>query len=101
MVFAPSVQRNRITSIAWPHLRQTRTLLPAQERLDLPIRTLSGSRGTGETHCLPHHLTIKDGKERLMIAALRYYDIFVKTEGAWLFPERKLYVDWTEERALS
>ena len=36
-----------------------------------------------------------------MIAALRYYDTFVKTEGAWLFAERKLFVDWIEERALS
>jgi hypothetical protein len=50
---------------------------------------------------MPHHLTIKDGNRRLMIAALRYYDTFVKTDGTWLFAERKLYVDWQEERALS
>jgi hypothetical protein len=36
-----------------------------------------------------------------MIAALRYDDTFVKKDGAWLFAERKLYVDWIEERALS
>jgi hypothetical protein len=36
-----------------------------------------------------------------MIAALRYYDTFVKMDGSWLFAERKLYVDWLEERALS
>ena len=24
-----------------------------------------------------------------------------KTDGAWLFAERRLYVDWLEERALS
>jgi hypothetical protein len=36
-----------------------------------------------------------------MIAALRYDDAFVKNDGAWLFAERKLYVDWIEERALS
>jgi hypothetical protein len=35
-----------------------------------------------------------------MIAALRYSDQFVKTEGTWLFSERLLYVDWIEERAL-
>src|ERR1700739_4194316 len=36
------------------------------------ILTLSGDRGTGETYCMPHHLTT-DGKIRhLMIAALRY-----------------------------
>jgi hypothetical protein len=35
-----------------------------------------------------------------MIAALRYCDSFVKHDGAWLFAERKLYVDWIEERIL-
>ena len=65
------------------------------------ILTLTGDRGTGETYCMPHHLTIKDGKRRLMIAALRYTDTFVKTDGQWLFVERKLYVDWIEERKLS
>jgi hypothetical protein len=36
-----------------------------------------------------------------MIAALRYADTFVKKDGAWLFAERNLYVDWIEERSLS
>jgi hypothetical protein len=36
-----------------------------------------------------------------MIAALRYYDTFVNVDGAWLFSERLLYVDWIEERRLS
>ena len=50
---------------------------------------------------MAHHLTVEDGKRTLMIAALRYYDTFVKAEGAWLFAERLLYVDWIEQRALS
>jgi SnoaL-like domain len=37
----------------------------------------------------------------VVIAALRYYDTFAKIEGAWLFSERLLYVDWIEERVLS
>jgi hypothetical protein len=65
------------------------------------ILTLNRDRGTGETYCMPHHLTIDGGKRRLMIAALRYYDTFVKIDGAWLFAERRLYVDWIEERPLS
>ena len=65
------------------------------------IFMLASERGTGETYCMPHHLTV-DGEERkLMIAALRYYDTFAKQNGAWLFAERKLYVDWIEERILS
>jgi hypothetical protein len=65
------------------------------------IVTLSADRGTGETYCMPHHLTEKDGDRSLMIAALRYYDRFAKADGTWLFSERKLYVDWIEQRKLS
>jgi hypothetical protein len=65
------------------------------------ILSLTDDRGTGEAYCLAHHLTVDAGKRRLMIAALRYYDTFAKMDGAWLFAERLLYVDWLEERALS
>ena len=65
------------------------------------ILTLTSDRGTGETYCMPHHLTIEGGKRQLMIAALRYYDTFVKVDGEWLFAERLLYVDWIEERVLA
>jgi SnoaL-like domain len=64
------------------------------------IFSLTGDRDTGEAYTLAHHLTIDGGKRRLMIAALRYADTFVKIDGAWLFAERLLYVDWIEERAL-
>jgi hypothetical protein len=65
------------------------------------ILTLTDNRATGEGYTLAHHLTTDSGKRRLMIAALRYSDTFVKMDGAWLFAERLLYVDWMEERALS
>ena len=65
------------------------------------ILTLTSNRGTGETYCIPHHLTIEGKNRRLMIAALRYYDTFVKMNGTWLFAERLLYVDWLEQRELS
>jgi hypothetical protein len=65
------------------------------------IFTLDSGLATGETYCLAHHTTAEGGARRLMIAALRYLDTFVKVEGAWLFSERLLYVDWLEERTLS
>jgi len=65
------------------------------------ILTLANDRGTGETYCMPHHLTVNGEKRRLMIAALRYYDTFVRVDGTWLFAERLLYVDWIEERVAS
>jgi hypothetical protein len=65
------------------------------------IFTLTSERGTGEAYCLAHHVTLDGGKRRLMVASLRYLDTFVKRDGAWLFAERLLYVDWVDERALS
>ena len=64
------------------------------------IFALTNDRGTGETYCMPHHLTVEGAKRKVMIAALRYDDKFVKRDGAWLFAERLLYVDWIEERIL-
>jgi ketosteroid isomerase-like protein len=65
------------------------------------ILTLTGDRATGETYCLAHHVTVDGARRRLMLASLRYYDRFVKTDGTWMFAERLLYVDWVDERALS
>jgi ketosteroid isomerase-like protein len=65
------------------------------------IFTLTEDSATGEAYCLAHHVTLEGGKRRLMLASLRYLDTFVKNDGSWLFAERRLYVDWMEERALS
>jgi hypothetical protein len=65
------------------------------------ILTLTSNRGTAETYCMPHHLTVNGNKRQIMIAALRYYDTFAKVDGEWLFAERLLYVDWLEQRELS
>ena len=65
------------------------------------IFTLTSDRAAGEAYCLAHHVMLEGGKRRLMLASLRYLDAFVKTDGSWLFAERRLYVDWMEERALS
>jgi hypothetical protein len=34
----------------------------------------------------------------IMIASLRYRDTFAKVDGAWLFAERDLLLDWSETR---
>jgi hypothetical protein len=64
------------------------------------VFTLLGERASGEAYCLAHHVTVNGGKRSLMVASLRYNDTFVKMEGAWLFAERLLYVDWVDERTL-
>jgi hypothetical protein len=59
---------------------------------------LDGDHASGETYCIAHHLFTEEGQRKLMLAHLRYGDTFVKTDGAWLFAERNLYVDWIETR---
>ena len=65
------------------------------------ISSLTINRATGQAYCLAHHLTVNGDQRRLMIATLRYLDTFAKVDDAWLFAERRLYVDWIEERTLS
>ena len=65
------------------------------------IFTLTTDQATGEAYTLAHHITVDGEKRHLMLASLRYYDTFVKQDGAWLFSERLLYVDWIDQRNLS
>jgi hypothetical protein len=65
------------------------------------ISSLAKDHATGQAYCLAHHLTVDADQRRLMIATLRYLDTFAKVDGTWLFAERRLYVDWIEERTLS
>ena len=58
-----------------------------------------GGRASRESYCIAHHLFTDHGQRKLMVAWLRYGDTFVKVDGAWLFAERNLYVDWTETRS--
>jgi hypothetical protein len=60
---------------------------------------LAGDVATGESYCLAHHLTEAEGGSRtLMVASIRYVDRMVKSDGAWLFAERRLMVNWTDTR---
>jgi SnoaL-like domain len=59
---------------------------------------LDGDEASGESYCIAYHLYTEGGTRKLMIAWLRYLDEFVKVDGAWLFAERELYVDWIETR---
>jgi hypothetical protein len=59
---------------------------------------LEGDRAIGESYCIAHHLKVNGDNRTLMVASIRYLDQFVKQDGAWLFAERKLMVDWTDTR---
>jgi ketosteroid isomerase-like protein len=61
---------------------------------------LDGDRATGESYCLAQHLTeAEDGSRTLMAASIRYLDTMVKRDGAWLFSERRLMVNWIDTRS--
>jgi hypothetical protein len=62
--------------------------------------TIDGDRATAYTYCIAHHVYSEDDKRKLMVAYLRYRDTVVKTQGTWLFAERRLYLDWAETRML-
>ena len=62
------------------------------------VLELNDDTATGIAYCIAHHQTIKDGTQKLMIANIKYHDSFVKQNGKWLFAERKLMVDWIENR---
>jgi hypothetical protein len=63
--------------------------------------TLDDSGATGESYCIAHHVYSADGARKMMLAYIRYIDTFAKEEGAWRFAERKLYLEFSDTRALA
>jgi SnoaL-like domain len=64
--------------------------------------TVTWQRGsaTGVSYCLAHHVKVDGPTRSLMIASIRYLDHFVKMDGQWYFKQRKLMVDWIDNRPL-
>jgi hypothetical protein len=63
--------------------------------------TIDGDTATGESYTIAHHLYTEDGERKLMIASLRYLDVFARVSGRWLFAERNLILDWSETRRVN
>jgi ketosteroid isomerase-like protein len=92
------------------HLRGRAALAPVFDDLNTYEATmhfngqsttvLDGDHASGVTYCLAHHVKVEGSARSLMIAAIRYLDTFVKHDGTWFFSQRKLMVDWTENRPL-
>jgi hypothetical protein len=62
--------------------------------------SLDGDRATGESYTIAHHVFTEDKTTKMMVAWLRYLDVFVKIDGAWFFAERQLILEWSETRPL-
>jgi SnoaL-like protein len=62
--------------------------------------TVDGDRATGESYTIAHHVFSEEGTRTIMVAWLRYLDVFAKIDGDWYFAERKLILEWSETRPL-
>ena len=96
----PSMELNRREDLA-PVFDELNNYEATTHFIGQSTVVLNGDRATGETYCIAHHVSASEGKRTLFIASIRYYDVFAKVEGKWLFAERKLMVDWTDTRPIN
>jgi hypothetical protein len=96
----PSMEFNRRDDLA-PVFDELKKYEATTHFMGQSTVTVNGERATGETYCLAHHVSAAEGKRTLFIASLRYYDVFAKVDGKWLFAERKLLVDWTDTHPIN
>jgi ketosteroid isomerase-like protein len=95
----PSVELNRRDDLA-PVFDDLQKYEATTHFVGQSTVVLNGDHATGETYCIAHHVSASEGRRTLFIASLRYYDVFAKVDGKWLFAERKLLVDWTDTRPI-
>jgi len=62
--------------------------------------TWAQDSATGISYCLAHHVKVDGPRRSLMIASIRYLDHFVKMDDHWYFRQRKLMVDWIDNRPM-
>lgn len=65
------------------------------------VLELDGASASGTTTCLAHHVyDAPDGGQRLLVMAIRYEDGYERRHGLWRFAERRLRLDWQDDRPL-
>ncbi|MEC3956113.1 nuclear transport factor 2 family protein [Nocardia sp. CDC153] len=61
----------------------------------------SGDAVHGETYCTASHVYDTEDGPRVFVMHIRYADTFEYDGRNWLFAERRLLVDWTEDRVIT
>jgi hypothetical protein len=62
---------------------------------------ITGDDATGEVYCLAHHVSAR-GDDRIdHVMFIRYQDRYRRHGEEWLFAERELHVDWTEDHLVN
>jgi hypothetical protein len=67
-----------------------------QQRVDI-----DGDDATGETYCIAQHLSDRDDGRWNHIMNIRYQDRFRRSAAGRRFAERRLCVDWVEDRPVA
>ena len=66
---------------------------------------IDGDTATGETYCLAHHVrTIGEAEQAHLsdyLMAIRYLDVYSRTDEGWRIVQRHLQLEFTEERPVS
>jgi len=66
------------------------------------IDHVAGDAAAGTTACLAHHVYEDDeGGRRLTVMAIRYEDRYHRDGGGWRFAERRLRLQWSDDRPLT
>jgi hypothetical protein len=61
---------------------------------------LDGNQATGDSYTIAHHVYTEDGARMMMVAWLRYLDIFTKLDQSWYIAARQIILKWSETRPL-
>ena len=62
--------------------------------------SIEGDRATGDSYTIAHHVFTEDGSRQMMVAWLRYLDVFTKMDETWYIAERRIILEWSETRGL-
>ena len=62
--------------------------------------TMDGDRATGDSYTIAHHVFAEDGSRQMMVAWLRYLDVFARVGDVWYIAERQIILQWSETRTL-
>lgn len=62
------------------------------------IELKNENEAEGIVYCRAYHQSKQNEVEKYMIAPIRYLDKYKKVDGNWYFFERKLLVQWRENR---
>ena len=62
--------------------------------------SIDGATASGDSYTIAHHVFTEDGTRKMMVAWLRYLDVFTKVGSAWYIADRQIILEWSETRPL-